>query len=96
LQVASLDGIFQHPSGIFARTEISWWSQNLYDGLADMPGDSFWQLNFEVGYRSPRKHVEVTLGLLNVTGQNYHLSPINLYPDLPRERTVAVQLKLNF
>ena len=96
LQLASLDGIFQHPSGIFARTEASWWSQNLYDGLSDMPGDSFWQLNFEVGYRSPRKHVEVTLGLLNVTGQNYHLSPINLYPDLPRERTVAVQLKLNF
>lgn len=96
LQLVSLDGVFQHPSGIFARTQASWWSQNLYEGLSGMPGDSFWQLNFDVGYRSPRKHVEVTIGLLNVTGQNYHLSPINLYPDLPRERTLAIQLKLNF
>jgi hypothetical protein len=96
LQLISLDGVFQHPSGFFGRTEASWWSQNLYDGLAGMPGDSFWQLNLQVGYRSPRKHLEFSIGLLNVTGQNYHLSPINLYPDLPRERTLATQLKLNF
>jgi hypothetical protein len=96
LQLISLDGVFQHPSGVFARTQASWWSQNLYDGLAGMPGDSFWQLNLLAGYRSPKKHFEFSIGLLNVTGQNYHLSPINLYPDLPRERTLATQLKLNF
>jgi outer membrane receptor protein involved in Fe transport len=96
LQLISLDGVFQHPNGIFARTQASWWSQNLYDGLSGMPGDSFWQLNLQVGYRSPKKHLEFSIGLLNVTGQNYHLSPINLYPDLPRERTLATQLKLNF
>jgi hypothetical protein len=34
--------------------------------------------------------------LLNVTGTSYRLHPINLYPDLPRERTLFARLELNF
>jgi len=64
--------------------------------LSHLPGDEFWQLNAAVGYRSPRRHFEVSLGLLNLTGQDYFLHPINLYPDLPRQRTLAAKVQLNF
>jgi Tfp pilus assembly protein PilF len=96
LQVVSLDGTFQHPSGIFAGVEAQWWRQELLDDLSHLPGDEFWQLNAAVGYRSPRRHFEVSLGLLNLTGQDYFLHPINLYPDLPRQRTLAAKVQLNF
>ncbi len=96
IQTISLDGTYRLPCGFFARTQIGWWSQQLADGLRGSPGDNFWQLNLEAGYRSPHQHLELTLGLLNLADQNYRLSPINLYPDLPRERTFALRLKLNF
>ena len=36
------------------------------------------------------------LGLLNIAGQNYNLNPLNLYNEIPRSRTLAVSLQLNF
>jgi len=40
--------------------------------------------------------VTLTLGLLNLTDQNYQLNPLTLYNDLPRGRTLALRLLLNF
>ena len=48
------------------------------------------------GYRFPRRMAEVKVGLLNITGQDYRLNPLNLYYDLPRQRTLAVSLKFYF
>ena len=42
------------------------------------------------------RKAEVTLGLLNITDQNYNLNPLNLYNELPRSRTLALRLQLNF
>ena len=36
------------------------------------------------------------LGLLNITDQNYRLNPLNLYNELPRERTLSVLFKFYF
>jgi hypothetical protein len=96
LHVLSLDGMFQHPSGFFAGVEEKWWAQTLGEDLAGTPGDHFWQTDLIAGYRSPRRHVEFSVGLLNLTGQDYHLHPINLYPDLPRQRTFVTRLQFNF
>jgi tetratricopeptide (TPR) repeat protein len=96
LHLVSLHGTFQHPCGLFASVEGQWWRQQLRDDLSSLPGDQFWQANVQIGYRSPRRHVEISLGLLNITGQNFNLYPINLYPDLPRERTFAAKLQFNF
>ncbi len=96
LHLVSLSGNYHHPCGFFAGTEAQWWSQALRDNLSGTPGDDFWQVNVMVGYRSPRRRFEVTLGLLNATGQDYRLHPINLYPELPRERTFFTRLQLNF
>jgi hypothetical protein len=91
----NISGLFQHPSGFFAGAEAAWWSQDLRDSLAGTPGDTFWQVNLQAGYRSPRRHAEFTVGVLNVVGRDYRLYPINLYPDLPRERTLFARLQMN-
>jgi hypothetical protein len=87
--------LFNHPSGFFARSSATWYSQSNRGYLA-MPGDDFWQFNFFVGYRYPRRRAEIQLALLNATGQDYQLNPLNLYAELPRERTLAVSFKFNF
>ena len=96
LHLVSLNGVFQHPSGFFANAEGQWWSQELQDNLSALAGDHFWQVNLLGGYRSPRRHFELSVGLLNVTDRNYKLSPITIYPDLPRRRTFVARLQLNF
>ena len=96
LQLFNINGLFRHPSGFFAGSEALWWTQDLGGNLARIEGDSLCQFNLLAGYRSPRRHVEISVGLLNLTDQDYRLHPINLYPDLPRQRTFFTRLQLNF
>jgi hypothetical protein len=60
------------------------------------PCGDFWQFNAFAGYRFLQRRAEVTLGLLNIAGQNYNLNPLNLYNELPRSRTLVVRLQLSF
>ena len=96
LQTVRLNLMFQHPCGFFAGAESIWRGQTLNDDLSGVQGDNFWQENLMAGYRFPHRHAELRAALLNVTDGNYHLHPINLYPDIARSRTVAVELKINF
>ena len=99
LHTLTLDALTYTAAGFFAKAEAAW---HLQTSLADptlggaLPDDNFWQFNLLVGYRSPRRHFEGTLGLLNLADQNYRLHPINLYLDLPRERTLVVMVRFNF
>jgi len=61
-----------------------------------IPGEEFWQLNVFAGYRFWQRKAQITLGILNVTDQDYKLNPIVLYNELPRERTFMARLDLNF
>src|SRR5262249_19275476 len=88
--------LFNHPSGFFAEARAYWRGQTNYHYEPGLPGDDFWQFNLYGGYRFARRRAEFTLGLLNLTGQDYHLNPLNLYQELPRQRTLLVSLKLNF
>ena len=54
------------------------------------------QLNAYVGYRFWRRHAEARIGLLNITDQDYQLHPINLYSELPRERTFYASFRFYF
>ena len=96
LQQLSLSAIYNHPCGFFARGEAFWEAQSNKGYKPAEPGDDFWQFNAFVGYRFPRRKAEITLGLLNLTGQNYNLNPLNLYNELPRSRTLDLRLQLNF
>ena len=76
--------------------EAVWRGQELHGTLEGMPGDQFWQVDLQAGYRSPRRRVELTVGVLNLNGRDHRLHPINLVPDLARERTFYTRLGLNF
>jgi outer membrane receptor protein involved in Fe transport len=98
LNQVDLHAILNHPSGFFGQFQALWTDQSNRGYVPDIPGDDFWQLNVLIGYRSPtpRRRVELTAGVLNLTGQDYHLNPLNLYYELPRERTFVARLRFSF
>jgi outer membrane receptor protein involved in Fe transport len=83
---------YEHPSGFFGRTEYAWYIQQNSIG----PEESLTQLNLFAGWRFARRRFEVSLGVLNVLGENYRLNPLNSYPNLPHERVFTARLGLNF
>ena len=88
--------IFNHPSGFFAEAQALWRMQNNYDADSGLAGDDFAQINLFAGYRFRQRRAEITVGLLNLTDRNYRLNPLDLYQELPRDRTVELDFKLNF
>jgi Tfp pilus assembly protein PilF len=96
LQQSDLTAFYNHPRGFFAEGEARWFAQGNNGYNPGEPGDAFWQFNAFAGYRSPRRRIEATVGLLNIASQDYNLNPLNLYDELPRRRTMAVRLRLTF
>jgi tetratricopeptide (TPR) repeat protein len=98
LNQLNLHLIYNHRSGFFAQFQALWNSQNSQGYDSDIPGDDFWQFNVFVGYRTPtpRRKAEITLGVLNLTSQDYRLNPLTLYNELPRERTFMARLRFSF
>lgn len=87
---------FNHPSGAFAAWASSWTRQANRGDVAGLPGDDFWQHNLWVGWRLFRRQVEVAFGVLNLTGQDYRLVPLNYYLETYRDRTFAVSGRFRF
>jgi tetratricopeptide (TPR) repeat protein len=97
LHQLDLFAVFNHPSGIFIRGDALWYRQtNENDPQPGLPSDDFWQFNLYAGYRFHRNLAEVMLGFLNITDQNYRLNPLNLYQEIPRERTLFARVRLSF
>jgi tetratricopeptide (TPR) repeat protein len=96
LQRLDLSAIYNGASGAFLQFQALWNQQDNQGYTPDEVGDHFWQLNVLAGYRFPRRKAELMLGLLNLTDRDYHLNPLTLYQELPRHRTLAVQLQINF
>lgn len=96
LHQLNLFAIYNHPCGFFARAESVWYAQDNDGYTPHERGDDFWQFNLFAGYRFWHRHAEVQVGLLNVTDQDYRLNPLNLYNEVPRERTFVARLMFNF
>jgi hypothetical protein len=96
LHQGGLAATWQSPTGFFARGEFWWYAQELGGDGVQPPGDSFPQLNLFTGYRFPKRRGELTVGVLNLTDQDYSLDPLNYHLELPRERTFYVRLQFNF
>jgi Flp pilus assembly protein TadD len=96
LNQLDLTAIYNNPCGFFAEGEALWFGQSNYGYNPAEPGDDFWQFNLFAGYRFLQRRGELTVGLLNLAGQNYNLNPLNIYNELPRSRTLAMQLQLDF
>jgi outer membrane receptor protein involved in Fe transport len=87
---------FTHPSGFFAQWESDWYQQSNSGYTPALQDANFWQHNVAVGYRFPRRTAELRLSVLNLFDTDYRLNPLNLHQELPRGRTLAATLRLNF
>jgi tetratricopeptide (TPR) repeat protein len=87
---------YNHPCGFFSQAQALWYRQSNHGYEPARPGDDFWQFNVFAGCRFLQRRGELTAGVLNLTGQNYRLNPLNLTPELPRERTFLLALRMNF
>ena len=96
LQETSAYLAYNHPSGFFARLDATWYQQQNSGYNPALPGDDFFQENIYVGYRFLNRRCEIQFGILNLGGQDYHLNPLNVYAELPRERTFTTRLKFVF
>jgi tetratricopeptide (TPR) repeat protein len=96
LHQLQLQAIYNDRSGFFARIEALWNHQNNAGYDPDIPDDDFWHLNLFAGYRFPRRKAELMIGLLNLTDQDYQVNPLNLYRELPHERTLMARLQFSF
>jgi Flp pilus assembly protein TadD len=96
LNQVDLLAVFNHPCGFFAQADAHWYVQNNIGEASTEPGDNFWQVNALAGYRFLHRKAEIALEVLNITDQNYNLNPLNLYNELPRSRTLAMRLQINF
>ena len=92
----SLTANFQHGSGLFGQWESTWYHQNNSGYSPALGGADFWQHNVMAGYRFPRRHAELRVGVLNLLATDYRLNPLNLHATIPRGRTFVVSLRLNF
>jgi Tfp pilus assembly protein PilF len=90
------DALYHHRWGVFAQFSAVWSQQSNRGYTPDIPGDDFWQLHVQAGYRFWQRRIEARVGLLNLTDQNYKLNPLTLYNELPRERTFVAGLKWYF
>jgi Tfp pilus assembly protein PilF len=96
LQILNLHCNWNHPSGLFAILESNWYHQNNSGYTPAEPGDDFWQFNAYAGYRFWHRKAELSVGVLNVTGQDYQLEPLNLYDEMAHDRTFLVRFLLSF
>lgn len=96
LQQLTLGVRFNHPSGFFASWESNWIHQTNEEDVSVLPGDSYWQHNLWAGWRFYQRRLQVAVGLLNLTDQDYQLYPINYYLETYRQRTLAVSASFSF
>lgn len=86
---------FNHPCGFYALFETLWTQQFNYD-TPGVGSSTFFQHNIFAGYRFLNRRAEAQVGIYNLTDRDYRLNPLSFYEELPRERTFAASLKLNF
>jgi hypothetical protein len=87
---------FNHPSGFFAEWSSDWFHQDNHGYSPALASGDFWRHNIFAGYVFPHRRAELRLGVLNLTGQDYRLNPLNFQSELPRGRTFTASLRINF
>jgi outer membrane receptor protein involved in Fe transport len=95
LHQASVFALFNHPSGFFARAESQWYHQDNTGYTPSLAGEDFFQHNILAGYRLRRQYAEISVGVLNLAGTDYHLNPLSYYSELPRKRVFVVRCQIN-
>ena len=94
LNEISLFGNFAVPCGFFSQLQANYWHQ--FNTLPGEGGDGFWQVNLYAGYRFPHRHVELSVGVVNIGNQDYHIDPITYFLEQAHTRTFVASMKFNF
>jgi len=96
LQTVNFHANWNNASGLFSVLEANWYHQHNSGFSPAEPGDDFWQLNAYAGYRFCHRKAEFSVGVLNLTDQNYRLEPLNLNNEMARSRTFLARLLISF
>lgn len=91
----NVTGLWRHPTGWFAQAAATWiWQEN---GGADaaLGDEAVTQVDLVAGFRFPRRVATVSVGVLNVTDEDWRLNPLGFRAQLPRERTVVASVTFN-
>lgn len=93
-----LSANWNSPTGLFARLEANYFSQDLEDDPSRgfRSGDAFWQFNALAGYRFYNNQCEVSAGVLNIGDTDYRLSALNPRQEIVRDRTAVVRCRFTF
>jgi tetratricopeptide (TPR) repeat protein len=94
-----LSANWNSPTGLFARVEANYFSQDLEDDPSRTPfreGDAFWQFNALAGYRFNQNTCEISAGVLNIGDTDYRLSALNPRGEIVRDRTAVLRCRFNF
>ncbi len=94
LQRITASLLYQRPDGWFGRVLLNWYDQENSPNVL-VRRESFPQLDLFAGYRFPKLHGDVTVGVLNVTDQSYSLYPLTIYQQLPYSRMLYLRLRIN-
>ncbi len=86
---------FYVPCGFFSQFQVNWWKQENIESMGE-PGDSFVQFNLFAGYRFPRRHMEVMVGVVNIGNQDYNIDPVTYFLEQAHSRTFVGSFKFNF
>ena len=93
----TLQARYQHESGFFVAAEGSLYHQtDLEKNQSELPDETFATVNLHVGRYFAKRRARVSLGVLNLFDQDYRLHPINFYREPARERTIVLNLRLNY
>lgn len=87
---------YNHVSGAFAQFQSRWSVQSNHGLNHQYPVTDFWEHDLFIGYRVPRRGIEVCAGVYNLTDTRYRLNPINYYNDLPQGRLFAATVTVTF
>ena len=104
LHAGGVFALYNHRCGFFAGSDVTWFAQDnrqrSFSGgsfaTRDLPSDDFPIWNVSLGWRFPRQRGDVTVGVLNVTDENYRLSPVNFYNEMPHERVFFGRVRFRF
>jgi Flp pilus assembly protein TadD len=96
LHETSLFANFNLPCGFFSQFQANRWDQSNKGFVVNEPGDNFWQFNLFGGYRFPKRHMEIRMGVLNLANRDYNLEPLTYYQEQATKRTFFTSFKFNF
>ncbi|MCD8533816.1 MAG: TonB-dependent receptor [Verrucomicrobia bacterium] len=84
---------FNHPGGWFGR-----WASRVDRQWNDepFPDESTWRHDFLLGYRFPKRRLEVMVGIQNLSDQTPQFNPLNSPRQLAPQRTVYIQAVVSF